>query len=172
MAVSAMKLALPRPRRSSAHRMEKMKLVASLAALTIVVGGAGAYLGTRLARDIEQTVTRRLENAPPSVEVKDVYAGGATLKRLAPIVTNLASPKNTWVRLEAALVVDAKSRENPDLLASTIAEDILIYLRSLNAAQLEGAAGLRYLREDLAERVNVRARGAVRELVIETLVVQ
>ena len=37
---------------------------------------------------------------------------------------------------------------------------------------MEGAAGLRNLREDLTERVAIRSKGVVRDIVIETLVVQ
>ena len=45
-------------------------------------------------------------------------------------------------------------------------------LGALSAAQIEGARGLQYLREDLNERAAIRSAGKVRELIIETLVVQ
>ena len=48
----------------------------------------------------------------------------------------------------------------------------LAYLRTLSMAQIEGASGLQHLREDLNERVAIRTKGAVRELIVESLVVQ
>jgi len=42
----------------------------------------------------------------------------------------------------------------------------------LTIVQLQGGSGLQSLREDLNERVAIRSEGHVRELIIETLVVQ
>ncbi len=39
-------------------------------------------------------------------------------------------------------------------------------------AQVEGASGLQHLREDLNERAVLRSKGAIRELIVESLVVQ
>ena len=38
--------------------------------------------------------------------------------------------------------------------------------------QFEGSRGLQHLRDDLSERANIRSSGKVRELIIETLVIQ
>ncbi len=53
-----------------------------------------------------------------------------------------------------------------------IKADIIAYLRTLSTAQIEGASGLQHLREDLNERVSLRTKGAIRELIVEALVVQ
>ena len=58
------------------------------------------------------------------------------------------------------------------MLVARIGEDIVSYLRTVSAAQIEGARGLQYLREDLNERATIRSGGKVRELILETLVVQ
>jgi flagellar FliL protein len=45
-------------------------------------------------------------------------------------------------------------------------------MRTLSEAQIGGASGLQHLREDLNERAAIRSGGLVRELIIQTLVVQ
>lgn len=94
------------------------------------------------------------------------------LRDLAPIVTNLANPPDAWVRFEGGIVLDAAAAKQTDLLAGQIASDILAYLRTVSLAQLQGANGLAYLREDLIERARQRSEGKVRDIIIQTLVVQ
>lgn len=150
----------------------KPRIVAGVVLATVVAAGAGIFSGTQLAGTVETNVMKRIEATPPAIAADAAMAGALTLKKLAPIVTNLAAPADTWVRLEAALLVDRKSLVNSEPLMGAIAEDMLAFLRSVTARQLEGAAGLKNLREDLSERVAIRTKGLVRDVVIETLVVQ
>jgi flagellar FliL protein len=46
------------------------------------------------------------------------------------------------------------------------------FLQTLSVLQLGGPSGLQHLREDLNDRAIVRSDGRVRELVIESIVVQ
>ncbi|RDJ27445.1 flagellar protein [Bosea caraganae] len=140
--------------------------------ITALAVGAGVLSGSQLAGTVESNVMKRIEATPPALAADAAMAGTLTLKKLAPIVTNLASPANTWVRIEAALLMDRKSALNAEPMLGTIADDMLAYLRSVTARQLEGAAGLKNLREDLSERIAIRSKGLVRDVVIETLVVQ
>jgi flagellar protein FliL len=91
---------------------------------------------------------------------------------LPPIVTNLADPSSAWVRLQAAVVVDRQTTTKPDVLGAEIADDILGFLKTMSIGQISGASGLQHLREDLSERASIRSQGHVRELIIQTLVVQ
>ncbi|WP_052763752.1 flagellar basal body-associated FliL family protein [Microvirga massiliensis] len=59
-----------------------------------------------------------------------------------------------------------------DVWASEIRQDTLAYLRTVSLAQIQGPSGLLHLREDLNERVQIRSKGAVKELVIQALIVQ
>lgn len=95
-----------------------------------------------------------------------------TVKELPPIVTNLAKPETAWIRLQAAIVFDPKEFPHAEKLAPEIMSDITAYLRSLSIGALEGADGLRRLQEELEERVAIRSEHKVRELIIETMVVQ
>jgi flagellar FliL protein len=162
-------LAGPKPRGRSA---QALRAGAPVLLLTALAAGAGTLWGMRVIGTVESTVMKRMEEAAPHAIVDPAMTGTLVLKKLAPIVTNLAAPANTWVRIEAALLMEQKAALTADPLVGAITEDILSYLRSVTASQMEGAAGLRNLREDLAERIAIRSKGLVRDIVIETLVVQ
>jgi flagellar protein FliL len=147
-----------------------MRLTAAIFILTLIAVGAGALAGLHLIATAERVVDARKSAAPPPVASR--YAGSARLRKLSPIVTNLAAPANNWARVEASMVTDSLDDEEAGILAAHIGEDIVIYLRSATAAQFEGARGLQHLRDDLTERANIRSSGKVRELIIETLVIQ
>jgi flagellar protein FliL len=144
-----------------------------LVVLLMVTGlsvGAGTLASVQLMSMVERIVDSRKEPAE-----KPVASGFNTkdhLRKIAPVVTNLAAPPNAWIRMEASIVTDKLSEEEAYVLTSRIGEDIIAYLRTLTPAQIEGARGLQYLREDLNERAVTRTSGKVRELIIETLVVQ
>ncbi len=91
---------------------------------------------------------------------------------LPPIVTNLGSPQDTWIRLEASIVFDPKTLPHPEAVAAQIGDDVLAYLRTVSLRQLEGPIGLENIRQDLSERAATRSGGKVRAFVIRTLVVQ
>jgi len=91
---------------------------------------------------------------------------------LPPIVTNLAAPQDTWIRLEGSIVFDPMVLPHPEAAAAQIGDDTLAYLRTLTLKQLEGTVGLENLRQDLDERAATRTGGKTREFVIRTLVVQ
>jgi len=57
-------------------------------------------------------------------------------------------------------------------VAAEVSNDFVAYLRTVNAAQIEGAQGLEYLTDDLTDIVRVRTHGAADRLVIKGLVVE
>jgi flagellar FliL protein len=97
---------------------------------------------------------------------------GTIIRELPPIVTNIAMPEDVWIRIESSLVFDAEKLPEPDMAIKEITGDILSYLRTLSLPQVQGARGLRHLREDLNERVAIRTEGKVKELLIQGMVVQ
>ena len=147
-----------------------MRLIAAIVVLTLIAIGAGAVAGLHLFAAAERVADAKKTATPPPLATS--YAGSARLRKLSPIVTNLAAPANNWARVEASMVFDGISEEDAGILAAHISEDIVIYLRSASAAQFEGARGLQHLRDDLTERANIRSSGKIRELIIETLVIQ
>ncbi len=61
---------------------------------------------------------------------------------------------------------------DPNALLGEITEDIIAYLRTVPMSDLEGPSGFLHLREDLNDRVRIRSGGKVREVVIQTLVLE
>jgi flagellar FliL protein len=147
-----------------------MRSIMAIAILTLIAVGAGAGTGLRLLTMAERAADSRNNVAPPPVAA--AYSGSARLRKLSPIVTNLAAPANNWARVEASMVTDSLNDEEAGILAAQIGEDIVAYLRSASASQFEGARGLQHLRDDLTDRAKIRSSGKVRELIIETLVIQ
>lgn len=86
---------------------------------------------------------------------------------LPAITTNLAAPDEIWVRLEVALALDAPPAET---LLDDIHQDLLGFLRSVKLHQIEGASGFQHLKTDLEERARIRSDGAVKKLLIRTLI--
>jgi flagellar FliL protein len=140
---------------------------AALVLLTLCGVATGAGLGVTLGEiRLPEPEAATLAGAEPR------FGEGVSLVRMNPVVANLREPAETWVRVDAALVLEDVPPEEAGALAAEVAGDTLAYLRTLPLARLEGASGLAYLREDLSERARTRSDGRVREFVIETLVVQ
>jgi flagellar FliL protein len=99
-------------------------------------------------------------------------AGGPAMIDMPPIVTNIANPADTWVRLEASIVFDPKALPHPDVVAAEIAADELAYLRTVSVSDLQGPIGLENIRQDLRDRASVRSGGKVSDLLLKTLVLQ
>ncbi len=143
----------------------------AMAIVTVLGAAAGGLYGFRIAGPLPQpaekgAVAEEKPAAPPSAEAT------ANLFELAPIVTNLGGSRDIWIRLEASLIYDPKVTPHPDPLGAQISEDILAFLHTTSLTQLQGASGLQYLRQDLNDLVTTRSSGAVKALVIRTLVVQ
>jgi flagellar FliL protein len=85
---------------------------------------------------------------------------------LEPVTTNLAAPRDIWVRMELAIVFSAPP---PPQLVRLIHEDILAYMRTVTLQQVQGASGFRHLKTDLEERARIRSDGLATQLMIRTL---
>jgi flagellar FliL protein len=147
-----------------------MQWLAVLLLLTAMSAGAGVLSSMHLF-----STAHRIADSQKEVQERPVasaFSPSARLRKLSPIVTNLASPPGTWIRVEASVVTDQLGEEEANVLVARVGEDVVSYLRTLSPGQIEGARGLQYLREDLNERAAIRSSGKVRELIIETLVVQ
>ncbi len=133
-----------------------------ISVLAIIVGAVVGLAMASAARRDAQAAVLAAQPAYSNVSLVD----------LPPVITNLADPTSAWVRLQAAVVVDKQTTTKPDVLGAEIADDILGFMKTLSLSQIGGASGLQHLREDLSERASIRSQGHVRELIIQTLVVQ
>jgi len=151
---------------------------AFIAVLLILTGlgvGFGGLMGLQLLSKMEAATSSKAD-APAGQNagqaLKGRYPASANLRPLPPIVTNLASPGRTWIRLEASLVVDGDQTAEANVLMAQIAEDIIAFLRTVTLVQIQGASGFQHLREDLSDRVRVRSGGKIRDLVIQSMIIE
>lgn len=141
--------------------------------LTVLALAGGGGLGYQMAGTVEHVVEARIAAEPPKKEEKPLnFEGDLGVQDLKPVVVNLAAPSSTFVRIEGALIYKNGALSNPQATAAEVREDIMAYMRTLSLSQLEGPSALQHLREDLNERAAVRTQGKVKELVLETMVVQ
>ena len=151
--------------------------------ITIVAGGTGATwtMMNPAPAPTEQRANDRpapgkLSSEKKAGEKAEAVAackpGGPGIVDLPPIVTNIASPADTWVRLEGSIVFDPTTLKNPEIVAAEIAADELAFLHTVTVEELQGPVGLENIRQDLRDRALVRSQGKVTDLLLKTLVLQ
>lgn len=136
--------------------------------LTVLAVAGGLGLGIHLVRYAQIADATKQQDMAVAGEHDP---STSRLYRLKPIVTNLTEPADVWLRLDAAIVFEDEM-PNSEVISAEISEDLLAFLKTLKVGQLEGAIQLQHLREDLKDRVAIRSGGDVRDLIIESLVVQ
>jgi len=92
--------------------------------------------------------------------------------KLEPVVTNLANPVETWVRIEASIELVSSYNGDKNLLLTTIAEDLLMFTRTLSLASISGSSGIAHYKEDISERARIRSGGAVNQVLLRMLVIE
>ncbi len=152
--------------------MSIMSLVAALLVVTGLGVGVGGLFGLLLMPKMERPAPPGKAEASSASAVKGRYPANVSLRALPPIVTNLAAPATTWVRLEATLVMEGEQSPEANVLALQISEDLVAFLRTVRLTQIEGASGFQHLREDLSDRIRVRSGGKVRDLVVQSFIVE
>lgn len=145
-------------------------LIVAMVVVTLLAAGGGGGVGIFLYSKIE-TAAKEKATAKEEKPVPE-YAGNLTVKTVPPVLTNLASPSNVLLRIEASLIFDGAAPDDADALSTQISGDAMAYLRTVSLRQIEGASGLLHLREDLTERARIRSEGRVREFVIQGLAVE
>jgi flagellar FliL protein len=155
-------------------------VIAIVAVLTVLAGGGGWLVGNLLAPPPPAE-----EAAAEPAAAADAHGGGKAkegedgiahisteangIVLLDPITSNLAYPSENRVRLEVALMFKGP----PDVvLAEEIHQDILAYMRTVSLQQVQGPRGFQYLREDLQERVDLRSKGRVTNVMFRTFVIE
>jgi flagellar FliL protein len=140
-----------------------------LSGLAIATGVGGGLL---IVSNVERIILEKHRAKSEEKVVRSPYSGDVAIKNLSPVITNLAGSESDWIRLESSIVYKTGTIKNPDVVAAEIRQDILAYLRTLSLAQIQGPSGLLHLREDLNERVKIRSKSDVQEIILETLIIQ
>ena len=162
-----------RPGLDRGTRLPPVRKIIAFLIITIVAAAAGAIFGLQ----VEALVARTLEQAREGGEVEPAavepaLGQAAAIRILPPVVTRLAGPQPAWVRIEASIILSGEPSPEDDVLAAKIAEDVVAFMQTVSAADIEGASGFQHLREDLNDRVRVRSNGRAREVVIHTFIVE
>jgi flagellar FliL protein len=165
-------LKLPPPSGAAPAREGPLRWLLTLGLLTLLSAAVGGGFGLVIVSGIEKQIEDKYKALPQKPEVASPYTGNVAIKKMAPVITNLAGSASDWVRLEASIVYRLDQEQNPEVMAAETRQDVLAYLRTLSLAQIQGPSGLLHLREDLNERVRLRSKGIIQEIVLETLIVQ
>ncbi len=177
----------------------KKKLLLIIIPIVLVVGGAAAAYFTGLADPLVAMVTG--ESAPPEEAAADgdhaapaagdlaeganpgaggpaapAGAGGAVFYDMPEMLVNINTAGRTRnflkirVSLEMANETDIALIEN---VQPRIIDNFQVYLRELRLEDLQGAAGMYRLREELLNRVNAAVRPAqVKDVLFKEMIVQ
>lgn len=158
-----------------------MPTIIAAVVVTLIAAGAGAGLGSVLgssapppAKPAEPDPHAAADaKAPEKSDIAKAEEEPTPLQlvELKPVLTNIYSPTDSWLRIEASLVVKQDGTVNAEVLAAEIEADTLAFLRSVQLAQVEGSRGLLHLRDDLRERAKLRSPAVV-DYLIRTMVAE
>lgn len=137
--------------------------------VTLLAGGTGAFFGMQTPGILGHGAGQKEKHEDAKAASP---ASKLTLRMLQPVTTNLANPSSTWIRLEAAALIKEELGAEGEAVLAKLTEDIAAFMRTVPLEQIEGPSGFQNLREDLNDRVRVRSRGKVSELLIQALVVE
>ncbi|MEO9340700.1 flagellar basal body-associated FliL family protein [Mesorhizobium sp. SB112] len=136
--------------------------IAALLGVTVAAIGMGWASGTYLIDSPAGTPAPDVAHASPEEKIDDKRI----VLPLEPITTNIASPKDIWVRMELAIALDAPQ---PQEMVDEIHQDLLAFIRTVRLDQIETASGFLHLKADLEERAAIRSDGHVKNVFIRTL---
>jgi flagellar protein FliL len=142
-------------------------LLLVMALLTIVAGGIGFLSGNQLRHSLAQPASAMAAPSAPRPPKPD----GLQVVALPPVLTALAGESGGWIRFEASVLVDG-DKPLPSDQPAKLSEDILAVLRTLTLHQISGASGFQHLREELTDRLKTRTSGRVREITIQSMVIE
>lgn len=85
---------------------------------------------------------------------------------LQPIITNLASPAETWIRLELTVQFNGTPADD---VVQQINQDLLAFVRTLKLEHVSGPSGYLHLKSDLTDIAAIRSQGLARAILIRVM---
>jgi flagellar protein FliL len=157
-----------------------MSIIIPVLLLTLIAGGGGFAVATMLGPSSALAPQAEVAAADGDHASKSAEgeAGGehggnnGIIRQLAPIVTNLASPKDVWMRIEISIVIKPEAKSEQDLIAVNSSDQILALLRTMDLAQIEGPSGFLHFREDINDLVRESSEHKVAQVLINSMVVE
>jgi flagellar FliL protein len=142
--------------------------------VSVIALGLGAGFGMFLGNAPKDEAANVAGKEKAPVVEKPVAPKGypdAKLVEMAPIVANLGGPGDSWIRIEASILVQGFD-EGANALAAQLAEDFAAYLKTATLSQFEGPSGFQNLREDFLDRATIRDREHIKDVIIHGVVVE
>ncbi|MDP1701093.1 MAG: flagellar basal body-associated FliL family protein [Aestuariivirga sp.] len=157
-----------------------MPVIIPVLLLTLIAGGGGFAVATMVGPNVA-TAPQAEVAASDGDHVSKPEEGAVgnergtntgIIRQLAPIVTNLASPKDVWMRIEVSIVIKPEAKAEQDLIAVRSSDQILALLRTIDLAQIEGPSGFLHFREDVNDLVRESSEHKVAQVLINSMVVE
>lgn len=162
-----------------------LKLVLILAAALVVAGGGGAaawFLGlfgggkSEAAAPAHGAPAAEHHGAPPTEGQGAPPAPQIAFVDLPDILVNLKSTNKRprFLKLKVALEVkDAHTAEQVKALTPRIMDGFQLYLRALDADEIQGSSGMLTLKEELLARINQAVAPArIADVLLKEILVQ
>lgn len=134
----------------------KKILIVVLPVLLLVGAGAGLYF-----TGVIDMVLGGGSESPPAASDKPNMIRPAVFMDLPEMLVNLQSQgrKQSFLKIRVALELqDELDRPKVELVMPRIVDAFQVYLRELRVEDLQGAAGMHLLREELLTRVNAAVK--------------
>jgi flagellar protein FliL len=163
------------PKRSLVSRIIPVLLV------SILAGGSGFMQGAlfRGSSSADASTTNAAVEQPKpegeaAAEVKkdEPVAPKTIVRTLAPIISNLGNPSETWMRLEISILIDGKVQSDQDVIAVKASDLVVSYLRTIELKKIEGPSGFLHFREDLNDTLTAEFEGKITGVLIGSMVVE
>ncbi len=157
-----------------------MSVIIPVLLLTLIAAGGGYVVATMLAPGPSSAPSAggSEQASAPAAEAaheapsEEAVENSSIIRQLSPIITNLASPKDTWMRIEVSIVINPEAKAEQDLLAVKSGDQIMAFLRTVELAQVEGPSGYLHFREDLNDLVRESSGNKVSQVLISSMVVE
>jgi flagellar protein FliL len=85
---------------------------------------------------------------------------------LQPIITNLSSPAEAWIRLELTVQFNGTPADD---VVQQINQDLLAFVRTLKLEHVSGPSGYLHLKSDLADIAAIRSQGLAKAVLIRVM---
>jgi flagellar FliL protein len=143
-----------------------------VAAITLIAAGSGFFSASVLLS--AKSEKREGEGGAVKAEADAAAVAPRAVRSqavaLPSLVANLGGGER-WVRLDLLVLMNGE-KAPPGELVGQLAEDAVALLRTLPPAAIAGPSGFQHLREDLQDRMSARSAGLVREVLIQSMILE
>lgn len=161
-----------------------MSRVIPILIISILAGGGGYVQGSFVrgnsAPDLAKTEANIASEKSVGSEASSTdrstteasVAAKTIVRPLAPIISNLGFPSETWMRLELSVLMTPGASSEQDVVAAKAGESVVTFLRTVDLKKIEGPSGFLHFREDLSDLLTTQFRGSVTGVLIGSMVVE